>query len=570
MKYSKLVEVYNRLEGTTKKLEKASIISEFLKTIKKERSRRDIIYLLQGNVYPESNNQVLGINEQLTIKAVALASGLANEEVVEKWKTDGDLGRVTEWAMSKKGKRLIEIKELEIEKVITNIRKLTQFEGKGTVDKKLGIIAELLVHAEPNEAKYLVRTLLSDLRIGVKEATIRDAIFDSCFTMDEKTEENERLLQKAYDLTTDFGLVFDYACDGITRLKEVGLMPGKPIKVMLFPKAENIADAFRIVGSPAAFEYKYDGFRVIISKSEKEGEIKIYTRRLEEVSKQFPDLVKYASLYIKAETFIIDGEAIGYDPKTKQYKPFQEISQRIKRIYDIEKIEKELPVELVVFDLIYLNGESLLEKPFAERRKKLEKVVKQEKYKVSLAKQIITSDEKVVQKFYDEALEVGEEGIMGKNLSSPYKPGARVGYAVKLKPDAEELDLVITKAEWGTGKRAGWLTSYSVSCLGNNQELLEVGKVSTGLKEKEELGLSFIEMTNLLKPLIISEDGKEVTVKPEVIGMIQYQNIQKSPSYSSGYALRFPRIKRLVESVKKIEDIATIKDIEKEYNLHKG
>lgn len=573
MFYSKIASVYSRLEATTKKLEKVDIIAEFLREIKGERSRRDIVYLLQGSVFPESDSIVIGISEQTIIKAIAIASELSNEEVVEEWKRIGDLGEVAEKEIEKSRNKQSK-KDLDIEKVISSIRKIPDFEGKGTVEKKLLLIEELLLDAKPLEAKYLVRTLIGDLRVGVKEGVLRDAIIKACFgNKDEKDESDEikALVQKAYDLTSDFGLVYEYSCDGVSRLREVSLMPGKPIKVMLFPKAENIEDAFRIVGSPAAFEYKYDGFRVIISKSKKNEEIKIYTRRLEEVSKQFPDIVKYVKEYVSAETFIIDGEAVGYDPDTKEYRPFQEISQRIKRIYDIEKVEKELPVELVAFDLIYINGESLLEKPFLERRKALEKIIIKKPFKVSLSKQIITDDEKVVEKFYEEALEAGEEGIMGKNLSSPYKPGARIGYAVKLKPDAQEMDLVITKAEWGTGKRSGWLTSYTVSCLsGKNGDLLEVGKVSTGLKEKDELGLSFSDLTKLLKPLIISENGKEVIVKPEIIGMIQYQNIQKSPTYNSGYALRFPRIKRLVESVKKIDDIATIKEIEEDYEKHKG
>jgi len=567
MLYSKLVEIYSQLEGTTKKLEKAGIISGFLKGIKKEHNRRDIIYLIQGNVFPESNSQVLGVSEQLTVKSIAMASGLGNEEIVSEWRKKGDLGDVAEWAMSRKGKSIVKNKELEVERIVLNIRKLAQLEGKGTVEKKLVLISELLSMAAPLESKYIVRTVLSDMRIGVQEGILRDAIFDACFSMDDKTKENEVLLQKAYDLTTDFGLVFDYACEGVGKLREISLMPGKPIKVMLFPKADSIEDAFRIVGKPAAFEYKYDGFRVIISKS-KNG-VTIYTRRLEEVSKQFPDVVKYVQKHVSADNFIVDGEVVGYNPLTKEYLPFQEISQRIKRIYDIEKLEKELPIEIVLFDLLYLDGKSLLEEPFIERRKALEKIARPENYKLSLAKQIITDDENKVRKFYDESLKAGEEGIMGKNLQSPYKPGARIGYAVKLKPDAEELDLVITKAEYGTGKRAGWLTSYSVSCLGKSGELLEVGKVSTGLKEKPEEGLSFDEMTKLLKPLIESENGREVTVRPKIVAMIQYQNIQKSPTYTSGYALRFPRIK-VIRPDKKIEDANTLRDIEKDYKKHKG
>ncbi|MEM4270866.1 MAG: DNA ligase, partial [Candidatus Pacearchaeota archaeon] len=249
--------------------------------------------------------------------------------------------------------------------------------------------------------------------------------------------------------------------------------------------------------------------------------------------------------------------------KTGKYQPFQNISQRIKRKYEIEKLEKELPIELNIFDIIYYNGKSLIDVPFKERRKILEKIVRQVKRKIVLAEQIITDKKEEAEKFYQKALDEGQEGLMIKNLNAGYKPGARIGYAVKLKPEANDFDLVITGAEYGTGKRAGWLTSYNIACRDDNENLLEVGKVSTGLKEKPEEGLSFIEMTKKLKKLIIEEKGRYVKVKPAIVVTVQYQNIQKSPTYTSGYALRFPRIKMLRPD-RGIGDIATLKEIEKE------
>ena len=266
---------------------------------------------------------------------------------------------------------------------------------------------------------------------------------------------------------------------------------------------------------------------------------------------------------VNAKTFIIDCEAVGYDPKTKKYRPFQAISQRIKRKYDIDRLEKELPIELNVFDIIYYNGKSLIDSPFKQRREILEKIIKTARLKIRLAEQIITDNEEKAEEFYAKALEDKQEGLMAKNLEAVYKPGARIGYAVKLKPNPEEFDLVITGAEYGTGKRAGWLTSFDVSCRGSGGELLEVGKVSTGLKEKPEEGLSFIELTKELKKLISKEEGKHVQVKPKIVVSVGYQNIQKSPSYSSGYALRFPRIIRLRPD-RGVGDITSIEEIKRE------
>ncbi len=196
---------------------------------------------------------------------------------------------------------------------------------------------------------------------------------------------------------------------------------------------------------------------------------------MENVTNQFPDVAEYAKTNVKAKTFIIDSEAVGFDKKTGKYLPFQSISQRIKRKYNIEKTARELPVELNVFDILYYNGEDLLETPFKERTELLRKIIHPEKWKLVPARQLITSDEKEAEKFYEEALKDGEEGVMIKALNSPYKPGARVGHMLKLKPEADEFDLVIVKAEYGTGKRAGWLTSFDVSCR-DSGKLLEIGK----------------------------------------------------------------------------------------------
>jgi len=274
-------------------------------------------------------------------------------------------------------------------------------------------------------------------------------------------------------------------------------------------------------------------------------------------------VIKYVKENVKGNSFIIDLEAVGFDSKTKKYRPFQEISQRIKRKYDIELLEKKLPVELVVFDVIFYEGKSYLNSPFKERRKLLEKIIKVEKRKIVLAEQLVTSDEEKAEKFFNKALKEGQEGIMVKRLDAPYKPGARIGYGYKLKPADKEFDLVITGAEYGTGKRAGWLTSFDISCK-SEEKFLEIGKVSTGLKEKESEGLSYKEMTKKIKPLIIQTKGRHVEIKPDLVVTVTYQNIQKSPSYSSGFALRFPRFTRLRPDRSK-SNIASIDEIKKEY-----
>ena len=559
MDYSRICEAYEALENTAKGLEKTDILANFLREIK---DSPKFIYLLQGRLFADYDNRELGISHQLIIKAISRTAGISETEVINEFKELGDLGKVAELVLDGKKKQTALFSEkLSVEKVIENLQKLSTIEGRGTVGQKIGYIVDLLHSASPVEAKYIVRTILSDLKIGVGSGILRDAIVVHCFAPknidDKKVCVQE--VQEAYDKATDFAEVFERACED--SLEKIKLKPGKPVKVMLFPKAKDIKDAFRIVGKPAAFEYKYDGFRVMINK-ERDGRVKIFTRRLEEVTTQFPEIVEYIDSHITGDSFMLDAEAVGFNAKTKEYTEFQSISQRIKRKHGIEEMRKRLPIEIVVFDIIYYNGDNLIEKLFKERRALIKRIVREEKFKIVLAKQIITDDDIEVETFYEKALSDNQEGLMGKSLAAPYKPGARIGYAVKLKPEDNDFDLVITGAEWGTGKRAGWLTSFDVACR-NDGELLEIGKVSTGLKELPEQGLSFSEVTDMLEKLVIEIDGRHIKVKPEIIVTVQYQNIQKSPTYSSGYALRFPRITQLRED-RGIGDIATIEEIEKE------
>jgi DNA ligase-1 len=240
--------------------------------------------------------------------------------------------------------------------------------------------------------------------------------------------------------------------------------------------------------------------------------------------------------------------------------PFQNISQRIKRKYDIEEMAKKFPVQVNVFDVLFCDGKSLLKVPFAERRNVLKKVVA-ESSDLKLAEQLVTEDENSAEKFYKASLDAGNEGIMMKNLQGVYKPGSRVGFGVKVKPTMDTLEVVIVGAEWGEGKRGQWLSSFVIAVRDpETSEFVEIGRVGTGIKEKVEEGVSFEQLTQLLLPLIVEEKGREVKVRPEVIIEVDYEEIQKSPTYSSGFALRFPRLVKL-RADRSPEDINTVEDV---------
>jgi len=460
MLYKKLAEFYEEVSSTTKRLEKIKILANFLKQI--HETDKDVLYLLLGDIYPEYDERKIGISNQLTIKAISKATGTEEKEVVEEWKSIGDLGKVAEKLKRYKKQSTLHQKILTTEKVLENLRKLPELEGKGTVNKKLSLIVELMTSASPIGALYLTRTLIGDLRIGLKESTIRESMF-AAFFPDKEKKETSKKIQDAINKSNDIAAVFEIAREGkLKNLEKLSLEVGKPIKAMLAQKAKTIHDGFKALGKPCAMEYKYDGFRLIIHK--KENHINLFTRSLENVTKQFPEVVEYIKKYVKGKSFILDSEVVGFDKKTHEYKPFQSISQRIRRKYYIEKLQKELPVEVNVFDILYYNGKSLLNEPFEKRTALIKKIIKIQKYKIIYARQIITSSEKKAETFYKKALKNNQEGIMMKNLKAEYNPGSRVGHMLKVKPEERDLDLVIVGAEYGTGKRSGWMSSFILAC----------------------------------------------------------------------------------------------------------
>lgn len=558
MKYSELVEIYEELSKTTKNLEKTHIIANFLKHVSIN-DLEDVIYLLQGKVFAAYDEKKIGFSRQLSLKAIERASGSSSKEVMNLWKKIGDLGKVAEELVKNKKQRTLVSKELSVNKVLENIRKLASLEGIGTVNKKISLVAELLSHSSPKDAKYIIRTVNEDLRVGVAGGILRDAIA-------EAFNVNKEEVEQTYNSLVDYAEVAKLAKEH--KLKKGKSKIGRPLKVMLSVLVKDVNEAFEALGKPAQYEYKYDGFRLEIHKSGKE--ILLFTRRMENVTKQFPDVVENVKKYVKGDEFIIDGEAVGYDKKTGKYLPFQSISQRIKRKYNIPEIIQKYPVELNLFDILFYKNKNLINEHLKKRRELLEKIVKPEKGKLVLTKKLITDDEKKANEFFKDAIKNGLEGVMIKNLSSNYKAGRYVGGWCKLKESLEPLDLVIIGGEWGSGKRAGFLSSFVLGCKHGN-EFLECGMMGTGIKEKEnEGGVTFKELTEKLKPLITEEKGRHVKIKPKIVIEVEYEEIQKSPTYSSGYALRFPRFRRLRTNEKTADQANTLRDVERIYKVQRG
>jgi len=556
MDYEKLADTYEKLEKTSAKLGKRDILAELIKKAPEDDLDK-VALLITGRVFPVSAQEELGIASKMMMRAISKSTGFPEKNIVKEFKESGDLGIVAEKLVKSKRQSILMKRELTVDHVFKNLRKLPDITGTGSQDRKLNIIAELVSSAKPKEARYIVRTALGTLRIGVAEGILRDAIAEA-FDVDAKAVEY------AWNMLPDYGEIVKIAkTKGNKGLKNVKVKVGVSVQVLLAEKAPDLKTALKKF-KRVVIEVKYDGARVQIHKDG--DKIKLFTRRLEDVTKQFPDLVKMSKQSIKSGKCILDGEIIGIDKKTGKSLPFQQLSQRIQRKYDIEKMVKELPIQVNLFDMIYCDDKMLFNLPFIERRKLLEKSIKPVPNKFQLAKQFVTNDLKEAEKFYKEVLKSGEEGVMVKNLDSKYQPGRRVGYWLKVKPIMEPLDLVVIGAEWGTGKRANWLSSYILACRDTKTgDYLHCGMMGTGLTDEQ-----FKEMTKRLQPLIIKESGRTVKIKPEVVIEVGYEEIQRSPKYKSGFALRFPRMLRDRSMEKSPEDVDTLERVKKLYKLQRG
>ena len=532
MEFSEIIKYLEKVESTQANLEKTEHLSKLYAEAGSD--LEDVVMLSLGRISPKWEDLDLGVSSKTLVKIISKASGRKEREVEEVWKTSGDLGDAAEEMIEGKKQQRLMSRKLTVKNVMERLRKVAEMEEEGlsqsvNQDKKQKMLADLLSSAEPEEARYLARIMLENLRIGIGEGTVRDAL-DDAFLDGENSQE----VQRAYDYSNDFRKVASATRKGLEALNEIDLKLNRPVNSMLAQKVDTIEEGFETVGKPAAVDFKYDGLRAQIHL--KNGEAKIFTRRLENVTEQFPDVKAYVEENIDAENCIIDSEIVGV--RDGEVIPFQQLSKRIKRKYEIEKLRNQIPVEVRPFDLIYIE-ESLMSRPYKERWNELESIVETNE-NLKLVDRTVTSSEEEVNEMQQESLSQDHEGVMMKSLDAEYKPGKRVGYMVKLKPVMETLDLAVIGAQWSEGRKSGWLGRLKLGCWNEKEQEYEmVGRMSSGLTDKQ-----LEEITERLKPLIESEDGRDVVLRPEVILEVEYEEIQDSPTYKSGYALRFPRLKQ--------------------------
>ncbi|HQE71057.1 MAG TPA: ATP-dependent DNA ligase [Methanothrix soehngenii] len=543
-------ELCQRVEGVSGSLEKVDLVAAFLKNLDDDELAVASGFIM-GDLFSPSLDLVMGVGPSILYEAMARACGCSTERISDMLRATGDPGLVASAAVDKKKPigfaAFIKDEPLSIKEVYQRLVAVARASGKGSQDAKVKNLQYLFSQATPLEAQYIARLAIEDMRIGIGEGGVRDAIAQA-FSQDASKVE------RAYNLTNDIGLVAVNARKG--TLADLNVLINHPIKMMLAQVGEGISASMQELGS-AAIEWKYDGARVQIHKDGKR--VRIFSRRLEDVTRSLPEIVRLAQ-EVRADKAILDGEvvAIGKDSRPLA---FQEILKRFRRKYNVEKQAKETPLHLFLFDLIYLDGQSTVDLPLTRRRELLEGIADPS----ILADQVISDSVQKAEEIYHQALEKGHEGLILKNSMSVYAPGKRGKNWLKIKPVMETLDLAVIGAKWGEGRRASFLGSYRLACLDEaTSKLLDIGWVATGLTDE-----ALAELTELFRELILVQNGMEVELKPAVIFEVAYEEIQKSQSYSSGYALRFPRLVR-VRDDKSLEEADSLERVESLYRVQRG
>jgi len=486
---------------------------------------------VQGRVFPAWDSTTLDVGPSLCHEAIARAAG-PNVDAADVEARLADVGEIGDVAASYDfgGQRGLTAfgaggdgrGSLTVAEVDETLRDLAAAEGSGSEDRKCDLLFGLFNRAESAEARYLARLVLSEMRIGVGEGTVRDAIAEA---FEVPVESVARALQ----VTNDYGRVAELAREaGVAGLDDVHLQVGRPVQAML-AQAGTVTDALE-AWEEVAVETKFDGARVQVHY---DGEaVRLFSRNMEDVTDPLPEIVEFVEDNVTSPV-ILDGEVVAVDEHGAP-RPFQEVLRRFRRKHDVDRMREEVELRLHAFDCLHADGEDLLEEPLLDRHERLRAVVDDES---AVADLLATDDVEAVESYEAEALAAGHEGIMLKNPDAAYTPGKRGKNWLKRKPDVETLDLVVTGAEWGEGRRANHLGTFLLSArVGESDDYETIGKVATGITDERLAAL-----TDLLEPEIVSQDGTEVEIRPSVVFEVGYEEIQRSPTYSSGYALRFPR-----------------------------
>lgn len=552
-----LAELCERLEATKKRLLMIDAVADFLKRLDQEEVEPAVAMIL-GRPFPRRSQQTLDVSWATLSGIIERMAGVERKEFWQAFSKSGDIGSATKTILENSKTRRQAVlfeRALTIVGVRRDFSAIAETSGTGSREKKERLMEALFSLASPVEAKYLVRIFIGEMRTGFHEGLMEQTVAKA---FDIPLVD----VQKASMVTGDVGEVASVLkAEGREGLGRIGFEVFRPVQPMLAQMADNVEEALKEHGGKTAFEFKYDGARVQIHKHG--DHVRIFSRRLTDATGSLPEIVETVITNVVAGEAILEGEVVAVDSSGSPI-PFQHLMRRFKRVHAIEESAEQIPLKLYLFDVLYLDGESLISFPYLKRRQKLSEIAG----KILLATQIVTENVAIAKPFLGEALAAGHEGLMAKDVNSAYTPGMRGKRWLKIKPVLEPLDLVIVAAEYGYGRRHGWLSDYYLAaCDAETGEFVEVGKTFKGLTDAE-----IIEMTRRLKETATRETTGRVSVVPTIVVEVAYNEIQRSPKYKCEMALRFARITRIRED-KNAEDADTIQRVREIYEkqfLKKG
>jgi DNA ligase-1 len=579
MTFTDLTQHFEQLEATSSRLELIAILAKLFAEAQTGDEIEKICYLVQGRVAPFFVPIEFGMAEKQVAQSLATTYGVEKDDVLREYAEVGELSLV---AFQLASKANLDIFDNEtIETVFKKLTVLASLSGTGSVEKKIQFLkSELFERLDATSVKYIVRIVLGKLRLGIGDPTILDALAVS-LTGDRK---NRKVLEGAYNRTSALGLVGKTLKEeGLDAVAGMKVRVGFPIRSELcerLPNPTKVIEKMKIVDA----QYKYDGFRVQIHKNGED--VRIFSRNLEEMTHMFPELLEAARQQVKAETAILDGEAIAFNPDSEEFLPFQETTKR-RRKHNIEETAKELPLKAFIFDILYKDNKSLLDAPLTTRLRLLQETIEGNDVLIPTTSQKI-DDPKVLLVMLEDAISRGLEGVVIKKLDSPYEAGGRNFNWVKLKRHSsgelhDTIDCVILGYIYGKGKRAAFGAGALLVGVYDKEHdtFVSVSRIGTGLTDEEWISIK--ERTKGLeqdhKPARVNSlITPSVWVEPEIVIEVLADEITRSPMHTAGavidadgnkepgYALRFPRLVTFRDADKKAEDATTVVELIQMYN----
>jgi DNA ligase-1 len=572
-----LAACFEQLEHTSSRKQLTTLLAELLAQVDADEIA-EVAYLLQGRVAPLYEPVEFGLGERSVEKAVAQAYGVSATDVHQRDARAGDIGLVVaELATEAGGTHAGD--DDPVREVFAELRAVADLSGSGSADAKVAGLTKLLSGLGPISGKHLARIPLGTSRLGVGDATVLAAFNQARLS---GTKPDQLALEDAYNRTSDLGLLGETLWrDGLEGVKKLQVVVGRPIRPQLAERLPDVPSLLDKLGGRAHAQLKFDGVRVQLhlDRSWPEGEqVRLFSRSLESMTSMFPELVDGVLNQVQAETAILDAEALAFNPLSEEFLPFQETTRR-RRKHGIGELQAELPIKAMVFDIMYRNGEALLDRPLDERIETLLSTVKGTEVLQAEKGEVLDNPDRL-ETLFENALERGLEGLVVKRMDSPYQAGARNFNWVKLKKHSrgaleDTIDCVMLGYFLGRGKRAELGVGALLVGVYDKEadEFVTVTKIGTGLGDEQwrEVGERAAPFRSEERPARVrSTITPSVWVEPKIVLEVLADEITKSPNHTAGYALRFPRVIRFRDADKRPEDATTLTELVELYQQQPG